>query len=89
MIVDAIVGLGVGLLTGLLALLPDVEPPDLSGAVAAIDGIAAYTGWLNKYFPVAEAITILGIVVTVYTGMYVVKFLLWVWSKIPVIGGGE
>jgi hypothetical protein len=89
MIVDAIINATMAILQGLLDLLPDVTPPDLTGAVQAIDGIAAYTGWLNKYFPVTEAVALLATVLTVYTGMYVIKFALWVWSKIPVIGGGE
>lgn len=89
MILDAIISATMAILQGVLDLLPDVTPPDLVGAVQAIDGIAAYTGWLNKYFPVTEAIVILGTVLSIYTVMYGIKFALWIWSKIPVIGGGE
>lgn len=88
MIVEALFDLAMFIIEGFLDLLPDVEPPDLVGAVEAIDGIAAYTGWLNKYFPVTEAILILGTVVTIYTVMYVVHFALWVYGKIPFLGGG-
>lgn len=88
MILDALWGIFSTVITGVLSVLPDIEPPDLTGAVEAIDGIAAYTGWLNKYFPVTEAIALLALVMSVWVAMQVVKFTLWLIGKIPVFGTG-
>lgn len=72
-----------------LALLPEWSPIDLSGPVAAITNTALFDGlgWLNSYFPVDTLLTILGLQLTLWSAVYVVRFVIWLLQLFRVAGG--
>lgn len=79
MIFDLIIGVVMGLLTGVLGLLPDYDPNFLgfgSGLGSAIAGA-------NSVFPVVT----LGICIAVILGLRMfllaVAFLVWLWDLVP------
>ena len=88
-VVQGLLDLIVGALTGLLELLPDPVPPDISGALAAMAPVFGLAGWANKYVPLVEAGGMLVILGTVQIGMQVFAFASWAASKLHVTGGSS
>lgn len=88
MIVDAIVGFVLTLVTGLLSLLPDIAPPDISGAVASLSPVWGYFGWANKYVPLVEVAAMLTLLAGVQLTLYVIHFVQWIAQRAHLFGGG-
>ena len=87
MIVEAILGAFAWVVNGLVDLLPDVDPPDLSGMVAGLGPIWGMAGWLNKYVPLDQAGIMLGVVVSIWAVLYGIRFSVWFLTKAHVLGG--
>lgn len=87
MIVDAIFSLFEGALNAVLALVPTVEAPDLSGWVSGLSGVWVHAAWLNKYVPLDQAALMLGIVGVAFVASYAFRFAVWCLTKLHVLGG--
>lgn len=87
MIVDALLSFFQSIIDGIVGLIPEIEPPDLSGMVAAMAPVFEAVGWLNKYVPVDQAVIALGLMVTWWAVLYAIKFGIWVLTKAHVLGG--
>jgi hypothetical protein len=87
MIVDALLSAFEAVVGALTALLPEVDPPDLSGMVAGLDPVWGAAGWLNKYVPLDHAAIALGVLVTLWVVLYGIRVAAWLLTKAHVLGG--
>lgn len=89
MIVDAIISIAMTVVDTFLSWLPNISPPDLTGPVEAMAPLFAYAGWANKYVPLVEAGALVLLVAGVYLTLWLIKLSVWIYSKLPIIGGGS
>jgi hypothetical protein len=89
MITKAILALIIAPFRAALSLLPELEPPDLDGLIADMAPIWQFAGWVNNFVPLQEATTILGILLTVFPLVMLVRGTLWVLNKLHITGGAE
>lgn len=82
MITDFLVSFVLGLLTGLLSLIPDWSP-DLSGLHVAFSEVAAAVQMLNGYFPVDVLGVCVGLLFTVKLAIAAWHGLIFVYDKFP------
>lgn len=91
MIVEAIFGWFFDALTWLLELMPDWAFPDISGELTAFFDLIGPHGrlfaWMNIYFPVREAVALLGVGLTLWLGTYAYKIVVYGLTKLHVLGG--
>jgi hypothetical protein len=87
MITKAILALIVIPFKAALSLLPTVSAPDVSGMVSAMAPVWQFAGWVNNYLPLAEAAVVLGILLTAFQAIVVVRAVLWVLAKLHILGG--
>jgi hypothetical protein len=75
----------------ILALLPAWTPVDLDGPVADLTGTSLFAGlgWLNSYFPVDTLLQILGLQLSIWAAVYVVRFVIWLLQLFRIAGGGR
>lgn len=72
-----------------LALLPDIAPPDVAGLVAAMAPVWQFGGWANNFVPLQEAVTLLGVMMTAFVAISAVRATLWVLTKLHILGGSS
>lgn len=89
MITDALFGIFTAIVEALLGLLPDIDPPDLTGMVEALEPMWEYLGWMNKYIPIVEIGGMIVVLVTVQVAMFFVNMTIWVLTKAHILGGGS
>lgn len=87
MIVEALISLARGIVSTVLSWLPDIDPPNMSGAVAALTPMWSYLGWANKYVPLVEVAAMFTLLATVQMVLYLIQFGQWIASKIRLLGG--
>lgn len=87
MIVDALFSIFNSVVNTVLGWLPDIAPPDVSGAIESMAPVWAFLGWANKYVPLVEAGAMIGLVAAVYMVMYLIRFTVWVLTKAHILGG--
>ena len=72
------------ILTAPLALLP--HEPSLGIATGAStltsSSFFPHLGWANDFFPLSEAIAMIGIAAATFLVIYVIKLALWLWDTI-------
>lgn len=87
MIVELFVGAVIGLVEGLVGLLPTVSLPFADTLSDFAELIGSQLGGLNSFLPISEAASVIGWALTVYLP-FVLTFLLvrWVYSMLPVVG---
>lgn len=89
MILDLLVGAVFGLLEWVLSLLPtdSIPWPDVTNFGTTVGEMV---GPLDAIVPVAETAAVTVLTVTVVApGVLVFRLTMWLWGKIPVIGGGS
>lgn len=84
----------VGVLVGFFALLPAWDPIDVAGLWAALDSgpgaqLFGFFAWANYYLPIKELLAISVLRLTLWGGVYVVRFLLWILQLFHIAGGGS
>lgn len=89
MILDALFSLFEGIVNTIVGLLPDIDPPDLSGMVAATAPVWDAVGWINKYAPVDQAVIALGLFAAWWLVMYGTRFVIWALTKAHFLGGSS
>lgn len=72
-----------------LELFPSIDPPDLDGLVASMGPIWQYGGWANNFVPLAESAVLLGLLLTAFGVVFVVRGVLWVLTKAHILGAGD
>jgi hypothetical protein len=72
-----------------LALLPAIDPPDVAGLVSAMAPVFQLGGWANNFVPLSEAVTLLGVMMTAFAAITVVRATLWVLTKAHILGGSS
>jgi hypothetical protein len=72
-----------------LELLPAIDPPDVSGLVASMAPVFQLGGWANNFVPLSEAVTLLGVMMTAFAAITVVRATLWVLTKAHILGGSS
>jgi hypothetical protein len=89
-IVADIVNVMLGVVGWLIGQLPSVSLPSLSGLTTAMDGsgVFADAGWVNWYFPLDTLVLLVGLRWAWMVGEVVWKFILWVVTKLHILGGG-
>lgn len=87
MIVEAVITLVLLPFRAALALLPVIEPPDVDGLVATAAPVWQLGGWVNNFVPLAEAVTLLGVMLTAFVAITTVRAVLWVLTKAHILGG--
>lgn len=88
MIIDALLGMVVGLLTTLLGLLPtEPVPPDLAAMWnAALDPVSHWFAALNEFLPLDDLATAIGMLLAWMVAIHVFKLVAWVLELIHVAG---
>lgn len=73
-----------------LALLPAWTPINLTGPINDLAGTTLFSGlgWLNSYFPVDTLLQILGLQLSIWAAVYVVRFVIWLLQLFRIAGGG-
>ncbi len=89
MITKAIVALVVAPFRAALSLLPTIDPPDVSGLISAMAPVFQLGGWVNNFVPLSEAVTLLGVMMTAFAAITVVRATLWVLTKAHILGGSS
>lgn len=79
MVLDFIIGVVVGLLNGVLALIPDFT----IGSRGIGSSIGSAAAGANSVFPVVTLGLCIAAVIGLRLFLAVVAFLAWVWDKIP------
>lgn len=87
MILDAIFAIFETVANAVLALIPDIPAPDLSGWADVIAPVWAHAAWLNKYVPLDQAVIMLGVLVVAWIVLYGIRFTVWVLTKLHALGG--
>ena len=82
MIVDAIITILVGLLGGILAVLPAWSMPTLLTSTWPGD-IASAVGWANGFFPVYDLGLSLAILLGIRVLMSAWKIAVWLYDRFP------
>ncbi len=72
-----------------LSLLPVIEPPDVAGLVSAMSPAFQLGGWANNFVPLSEAVTLLGVMMTAFAALTIVRATLWVLTKAHILGGSS
>jgi hypothetical protein len=89
MITDLILGWMKSAITALLGLLPTVSVPDIHSGISGLGVLWNGLAWGNQYAPVTEALAMLGILLTAWTAMQLFNVVLWVLTKLHVLGGSS
>ena len=94
MIVEAIFGFFFAILNGFLSLLPSWDPIDLSALWSAVDSgpgqtVFGFLAWGNYYLPLTEALAVATLSLTLWIGVYVVRFVIWVLQLLHIAGGSS
>jgi len=93
MIVQFFIDIVFGFLEGLLGLLPDWTPYDLSGLVDALDANhwtnGTFLAWLNQYVPIEETVTVSIGFLSLFVAMFVYNQVVWILTKLHVLGGSS
>jgi hypothetical protein len=90
-IVDAILLAIQGVLHGTFGELPTTPTLGLNTLAGTITGTSFFDhlGWLNSYWPVSESLDALGVLIGVIVIMFLVRILLWVATKLHLLGGSS
>lgn len=90
MILLALFSLFLFVVEALFSLLPtSPEAPEIGAMVASLDTIWTGFAWANHYLPVDTLVSLLGILVTSWAVMHAVQLVLWVLTKLHVLGGSS
>lgn len=89
MIIEAIIRAFSAALRALLSLLPEFDPPDVSSMVAEMSAIWQWGGYVDNFVPLSEAVSLLGIMLTAFAAITIVRAVLWVATKAHVLGGSS
>lgn len=89
MIAEFFITLGTTISIWFANLWPDFTPPDwvagfpgrVNSLLASLSGVGVWADW-------GYVIGVVGFVLVVYVSGFVIKFGRWVWSLIPIVGGG-
>lgn len=84
---EAVLGAFFGLAAGIMELAPDIAAPDISGMVGGLSTFWEYFGWANNFVPLDQLVVIIGLVVTFYVALLVVRLSIWLLVKAHVLGG--
>lgn len=89
MIVDAFFSFVAKVVMWPLTLLPEWSPVDLSGPIAAVQGLALgeWIGWVNNYLPVTHGLTAIGVILVVTNATFIANWVLWLGTKLHLLGG--
>lgn len=79
--------MALGFLTVQLGIMPNPDPPDLTGMVDTIAPVFAHVAWANKYFPLDQAAIILGVLVVAWVPLYGIRVTIWMLVKTGVLKG--
>lgn len=91
MIVDFLLGFVVDIAAALVELLPAWSPPAAISDVRddAVLAIGAAQSWLGLFLPGGLFGWFVGALLTLTLIVYAMRFIAWVWARVPVIGGGS
>lgn len=89
MITDLLFGWFFSAVTWVLDLAPNITIPDVSSWVASFAVIWERLAWANNFVPVTQLVICIGLVVTFYVVLGSIRFVVWVLSKVHVLGGGS
>jgi len=57
--------------------------------LTSLDTIAPLWAQANNFFPVTDVLFVIQLMIATKIALYTLKFVLWVFSKLPFIGGGK
>jgi hypothetical protein len=91
MILGSILALILSIFTLPFALLPSGPALGINGYAQNVvnDGFFRHLGWVNNYLPLDQAVTAIGILLTLLGVMWTVRILLWVLTKFHILGGSD
>lgn len=89
MIIEGIIRLVMLPFRAALALLPSWDPPNVSGMVSVVEPVWQFAGYVNNFVPAAEAVTLLGILMTAFAAINVIRGVIWVLTKVHILGGSS
>jgi hypothetical protein len=91
MVVTAIFKLISLIIGGLASFMPSWDPVDFVGITDELTAKAGplfgFLRWLDWYLPVTEFIQIAGVVLGLYAAAVVYKAVMWLLTKLHVLGG--
>jgi hypothetical protein len=71
-----------------VAIVPDWTPPDVfSGLGGYATTLGEQAAGFSNWVPISLAATVVFSVATLFATINGVKLLLWLWDKVPVVGG--
>jgi|TARA_R110000744_G_scaffold131873_2_gene240046 hypothetical protein len=94
MIVEAILSFLTAAVNFVLALLPTWDPLDLSGLWATLDSgpgqtLFGFFAWANYYLPFTEALSIATLSLSIWVGVHLVRFIIWLLQLFHIAGGNS
>lgn len=81
----ALVQWGFDLVQAAMPVIPTL--PDTSSYQSAASSVYQWAGWANWYVPVDQAVIAFGLVISLWTVLYGFRFLVWVLTKMHILGG--
>lgn len=90
MVSEFFVNLGVTISGWIAALFPPLDiPAEIQDSIDGLYGFLDSASGLGNWFPWSILATMLGLAVVWFLAVFGIKLLRWVWSLIPVVGGGS
>lgn len=92
MILSALLTILETILGALFLLLPDWTPFDITGATEGWESYSPTFGvlaWTNQYVPISEGFALGGLVLTVFAAAFAYRSVVWLLTKLHVLGGSS
>jgi hypothetical protein len=88
-ITEWFVNLGTSISGWLASLFPDLLlPPFVTDSLGGLYDFLSSASGLANWFPWAVLSAIVGALVTWFLGLFSIKLLLFIWARMPFVGGG-
>lgn len=91
MIVLSVLAIFESIITSVLAAIPGPVVPGINSLATSVvsDSWFQHLGWANDYVPLSATLTAMGVVVTVWSGMWVIYIVIFLLEKFHILGGGD
>lgn len=94
MIIEAILSFIAGFFGFFFDMLPTWDPIDLAGLWTSLDSgpgatIFGFFAWGNYYLPLTELLAISVLRLSLWAGVYIVRFVIWVLQLFHIAGGAS
>jgi hypothetical protein len=84
MLINFLLNAVISILAAPFTLLPTGTSLDINSAASTLTSSSFFPhlGWANDYFPLDEFVILLGIALSTWVIVYLIRFAIWVWNTI-------